>query len=363
MTLVFDPPTDLEAAGESVADGNSIPYRWYSDPEVFQFELESIWRSSWHVAGPLEKVANIGDHFVCEASGIPIFVVRDQTNTLRAFLNVCRHRGYQVVREEGNRRALQCQYHAWTYNLDGTLKGAPGCQLDPTFRKDEMSLIPVGVDTIAGVVFVNPDVNAPPLRAAHPVIESWATSLNLDFRAYPHVTQLCFDAPGNWKLVYENASECYHCPTIHPTSLTSLYDPHGEREICDDTLVIAQAPRLDKDGLGIRAIMGFPGFILQQDDFVAISAQIFPDAPGQTRLLADVYGNPECTEEALAEHCDLWQRTFREDMDVVATVYKSVASGMMAHGRLVVPKEQRTAHIQRVIVDAYRHAADAASVA
>jgi choline monooxygenase len=361
--LVSEPVADLESVSESLAEGYSLPYSWYSDPEVFHFEMDNIWRRSWHVAGPLEKVSSPGDHLVCEASGVPIFVVRDSKGDLRAFVNICRHRGYQVVLTDGNRRTLQCRYHAWTYNLDGTLKGAPGCQLDPTFEKDKISLIPVSVDTLAGVVFVNPEADASPLREAYPTIESWAASLQLDLGAYRYLTRLSYDAPGNWKLVYENASECYHCPTIHPSSLTSLYDPHGEREICDDRLVIALAPRLDKGGQGIRAIMAFPGAVVQQDDFVAVTAQIIPEEFGRTRFIAEVYGNPECTEDELAEHCALWERTFQEDMDVVATVQRGVSSGRMPFGRLVVPKETRTAHIQRVILDAYRHAADAVRAA
>jgi choline monooxygenase len=346
-----------------LADGYSIPYRWYSDPDVFRFEIENIFRSSWHVAGPLEKVSRPGDHIVCEAAGVPILVVRGQDNELRAFVNVCRHRGYAVARADGNRRMLMCQYHAWTYNLDGKLKGAPGCQLDPTFDKDKISLLPVAVDTLAGVVFVNPDTSAPPLRQAHPTIDSWVKSLNLDLRAYSFLKRLTYDAPGNWKLVYENASECYHCSTIHPSSLVSLYDPQGEREICDQGLVIAQAPRHDKDGLGIRAIMGFPGFVVQQDDFVALSAQIIPDEFGRTRFIADLYANPGYTADEMAEHFDLWDRTFQEDMAAVAVVQRGVSAGMLPYGRLVIPKEERTAHLQQVILDAYRQAAAAGRVA
>jgi choline monooxygenase len=363
VELATKPLGDLESVAKQIADGYSIPYSWYSDPDVFRFEIDNIFRRSWHAAAPVAKVSNPGDHLVCEVAGVPIVITRDRENVLHAFLNVCRHRGYPVAREDGNRRFLMCQYHAWTYNLDGSLKGAPGCELDPTFDKGSIMLLPVPVDTIAGVVFVNPDVNAVPLRQAHPTIDSWVTKLNLDLGKYRLIKQLSYEATGNWKLVYENASECYHCSTIHPTSLTSIYDPHGEREICDEELVIALAPRLDKNGEGIRAIMGFPGFVIQQDDYVGLSAQIVPDAHGRTRFIADVYGNPQYSEEELAEHLTLWDRTFLEDMAAVETVYHGVSTGMLPFGRLVVPKEERTAHIQKVIVAAYRHAAEALRVA
>jgi choline monooxygenase len=357
--LVSDPLGDLDEVAAQVADGHSIPYAWYGSPEVFRFEVQNILRQSWHVAGPLAKVARPGDHFCCEASGVPIAVVRGQDDRVRAFVNVCRHRGYQVVRSDGNRRALQCRYHAWTYNLDGTLKGAPGCELDPAFERDEVGLLPVSVDILAGVVFVNPDPDAPALCDAHPTIASWVTSLQLDLSEYAHLKQTTFQADGNWKLVYENASECYHCPTIHPTSLTSVYDPRGEREICDEALVVAHAPRLDRGGRGIRAIMAFPGFVVQQDDYIGVSAQIIADAPGRTRLVADLYANPDCPEGEIAEHTSLWERTFDEDMDVVEVVSRGVTSGAISFGRLIAPKEERTVHIQRLMVDAYRQAADA----
>jgi nitrite reductase/ring-hydroxylating ferredoxin subunit len=360
--LAAKPLGDLGAVAEMLGNGFSIPYRWYSDPDVFHFERENIFRKSWHVAGPLEKVARPGDHIVVEAAGIPILVVRGRDDELRAFLNICRHRGFPVAREDGSRKFLMCHYHAWTYNLDGTLKGAPGCDTDPNFDKSSISLLPVAVDVIAGVVLVNPDVDALPFRQAHPTVESWVKELKLDLTQYKFVKQLSYEVPGNWKLVYENASECYHCPTIHPTSLTSLYDPHGEREFCDEELVIAHAPRLDKNGQGIRAIMGFPGFVIQQDDFVGLSAQVIPDDYGRTRFLADVYANPDLTESELAEHLDLWDRTFQEDMGAVEAVYRGVSTGRMPFGRLVAAREERTAHIQRIILDAYQKASNTVGV-
>jgi choline monooxygenase len=315
------------------------------------------------VAGPLEKVSRPGDHMICEAGGVPIVVTRDLDGHLHGFVNVCRHRAYQVAPQDGNRRVLMCKYHAWTYNLDGTLKGAPGCELDPTFEKKELSLAPVSVEVLAGVVFVNADPSAAPLLVAHPTLESWVASLKLDLTTFRFVKRVTYEASGNWKLVYENASECYHCSTIHPTSLTSLYDPAGEREICDEALVIAHAPRHDKDGQGIRAIMGFPGFVVQQDDYIGLSAQILPDEFGRTRFVADIYANPQCSEDELADHYELWDRTFQEDMGAVNVVQRGVSAGKLPFGRLIVHKEERTAHLQRVIVQAYRSALDAASIA
>src|SRR4029453_12834564 len=107
--------------------------------------------------------AEPGSFFSCDAGGVPVVVVRDKEGSLRAFLNVCRHRGSLVCEGEGRRETLQCPYHAWTYSLDGSLRAAPRTGREPGFDKSQLGLMPVQVDTWGPFVFVNPDTTAPPL--------------------------------------------------------------------------------------------------------------------------------------------------------------------------------------------------------
>ena len=143
--------------------GATLPASWYSDPELLRLEHERIFNRSWQYAGVLEQVTAPGAFFTCRVGDVPIVVVRDRSGELRAFVNVCRHRGHEVAQGCGQRETLQCPYHAWTYGLDGELRTAPRSDREPGFDRSEWSLLPAQVDTWGPLVFVNPDLAAAPL--------------------------------------------------------------------------------------------------------------------------------------------------------------------------------------------------------
>src|SRR4051812_17133060 len=103
----------------------TIPWSWYSDPAVLEHERAALFRRGWHYAGHLGQLEQSGDFVACRPGGVPVLVVRDREGGLRAFLNVCRHRGAELVAGCGRRQTIQCPYHAWTYGLDGSLRAAP----------------------------------------------------------------------------------------------------------------------------------------------------------------------------------------------------------------------------------------------
>jgi phenylpropionate dioxygenase-like ring-hydroxylating dioxygenase large terminal subunit len=144
----------------------TLPWDWYVSPEVLRAEQEEIFRRAWHYAGPAEWVAEPGERFPCHAGDVPLVVVRDRDATLRAFVNVCRHRGSVVVSERGRRETLQCPYHAWTYDLDGQLRTAPRSEREGSFDAAELGLVPAGVSEWGPFVFVNADPDAAPLAHA-----------------------------------------------------------------------------------------------------------------------------------------------------------------------------------------------------
>src|SRR5262245_55730756 len=137
----------------------SRPASWYTDPTLVDRENERIFRRAWQYAGRAEQVASVGDFFACAAADVPIVVVRSEAG-LRAFVNVCRHRRHLVVSGAGNRRTLQCPYHAWTYELDGRLRAAPRAQHETGFELDDYPLLPAAIDTWGPFVFVNVDAGA-----------------------------------------------------------------------------------------------------------------------------------------------------------------------------------------------------------
>src|SRR5215210_548784 len=200
----------------TIADGRTIPFDWYSDPAVLRLERDRIFRRSWQYAGRTEQVAEPGSFFTCDAGGVPIVVVRDRDGLLHAFVNVCRHRGSLVCEGEGRRETLQCPYHAWTYELDGSLRAAPRSERETGFEKGELGLVPVSVEAWGPFVFVNPDADAPPLAeilGELPELLAGA-GLALDSLRFLHRSRSEYEA--NWKICCENFLECYHCQVAHP---------------------------------------------------------------------------------------------------------------------------------------------------
>ena len=147
----------------SAVDVRSLPWSWYTDPAVLQLERERIFRRSWQYVGHTGDVPEPGSFAATRVGDIPVVLVRDREDTLRAFLNVCRHRGSIVCEGSGRRETLQCPYHAWTYGLDGRLITAPRGNKEGGIEKEELGLVPLQLGTWGPLIFVNPDTEAGPL--------------------------------------------------------------------------------------------------------------------------------------------------------------------------------------------------------
>jgi len=143
----------------------TLPYSWYVDPEILRREQERIFGPAWQYAGHTGEAPEPGTFFAARAGLTPVVVTRARDGELRAFLNVCRHRGHQVVAGAGKRETLQCPYHAWTYGLDGRLIGAPHMDDVPGFDKADYPLQPVNLGLWEGFIFVNLDDGEARLRS------------------------------------------------------------------------------------------------------------------------------------------------------------------------------------------------------
>ena len=202
--------------GDALARGATLPFDWYTNAEVLRLEQERIFRRAWQYVGHAGQLAEPGSFFTATAGLIPVVVTRTREDELKAFVNVCRHRGFQVAQGEGKRETLQCAYHAWTYGLDGTLRAAPRADREPDFDPAELSLLPVQVDTWGPFVFVNPDVSAPPLaEALGRLPELLAEVVDVEALTFHH--RASSELETNWKVACENFLECYHCATAHPS--------------------------------------------------------------------------------------------------------------------------------------------------
>src|SRR5690348_13162203 len=206
-----------DAVLAALEQGETLPATWYTEPAYFAREQERIFRRSWQYVGLTEQVARPGDIFTARAGDVPIIVARDHQGELRGHINVCRHRGSQLVNvEQGNRATLQCGYHAWTYNLDGSLRAAPGMRDEPDFDPACYALIPVQVAAWGPFIFANPDRHAPPLAATLGELPAMVAATGLRLDAVRRKVRRTYDIAANWKVVLDNYLECYHCPVAHP---------------------------------------------------------------------------------------------------------------------------------------------------
>ena len=173
---------DADAIDQALAAGMTFPAAWYTDSEIHRIELEDVFRQTWQIVCFEQRVLNPGDHAVGEIGDVPVVVVRGDDGELRGFINVCRHRAFPVAECDGNRKTLQCRYHAWTYDLDGSLRAAPRAEHEPGFDRSEFGLLPISIEVLGGYVWGHTNPNAPSLSEEHPalhgLIEDWRIDVN-----------------------------------------------------------------------------------------------------------------------------------------------------------------------------------------
>ncbi len=211
----------------------TMPRERYTSEAILADERERIFARGWNCVGRASRLVKPGDFIVREIAGESIILLRDRAGTLRAFFNVCRHRGTRLCREESGhvRETIQCSYHAWTYSIDGRLVGAPQMQEVPDFDKADYSLHAAGLAEWEGFLFVNVGENPPPFEAAwRPVLDRFA---RYDLPSLVAGHRVVYDVHANWKLVFQNYSECLHCPTIHPKLASVLPYQSGANDLTE----------------------------------------------------------------------------------------------------------------------------------
>jgi len=231
-----DTKEDKRSIAELMADyqpGYSLDQRFYSDPDIYEFELERIIYRNWILAGHVSEFRDAGDFKVFNAARESAIVVRGEDGTIRGFANVCRHRGSLVCLEsQGHTERFACPYHGWTYDLDGKLVAARSMPDD--FDPSQHSLKPVSVDVVHGLVFVCFTDKPPSLEGCkRDLAEPMAM---FDFENLKVIASKTYDIPANWKLSVENYQECYHCATAHPeyaTMHTLMLDPAMRARVQD----------------------------------------------------------------------------------------------------------------------------------
>ncbi|HSL76236.1 MAG TPA: aromatic ring-hydroxylating dioxygenase subunit alpha [Candidatus Limnocylindrales bacterium] len=228
MTLA--PLTDQEIASvrQPYRAASLLPGRAYHDAGIHEFERREWFRRDWMVVGRAEDAPDPGTYFLAEIDEEPLLIARGRDGELRAFFNVCRHRGTAVVEEPcGTAVRFQCPYHAWIYDLEGNLVRAKHTEDLDAFELKDFGLVSVRMETWQGFVFVCLSPETPPLV-------EWLGDLpphlaRFDFSQLRVAHTETYEVDSNWKFIAENYSECYHCPGIHP-QLNKLtpYDLGGD---------------------------------------------------------------------------------------------------------------------------------------
>jgi phenylpropionate dioxygenase-like ring-hydroxylating dioxygenase large terminal subunit len=340
----------------------SLPWAWYADPDVLRREGDRIFARAWQYVGHTGEVAQKGSFFTATAGQIPVVVTRPSDGTLRAFVNVCRHRGHVVASGSGQRETLQCPYHAWTYGLDGSLRAAPRSDREPGFELHELGLKAIQVDTWGPFVFVNPETDPPPLADALGDVPARLAEV-LDVDALEFRFRVQFELHANWKIACENFLECYHCSVAHP-DFTAAVDVSPEAYRLEaHGLVSSQVGPLRRNGnsflaggevprsqfhflwpnFGINVFPGHPNISC---------GSIVPLAPERTARFLDYFFAPGVDQAWVDELLALDDQIGREDTALVEGVQRGVRSGLLAEGRLLSESEQLVAHFQRLCAEA-----------
>jgi len=211
----------LDSSALDVADAQMLPPACYVSDEFYEFEKKAIFDHEWLCVGRESWAAEPGQYFTSSHIGEPIVVVRGQDAKLRAFSNVCQHRAMLVAEGHGSARALICQYHHWSYGLDGKLLGAPAMEQTHGFDKSCIGLPELKMETWLGFVFINFDNDAPPLAPRLTAITEALKNYHLETAEGPMPAEAT-SFPWNWKVMMENNNDGYHANKLHAGPLHDI---------------------------------------------------------------------------------------------------------------------------------------------
>ncbi len=326
----------------------TLPYAWYIDEELLRRERARIFARSWQYAGRTAQVDEPGSFLATDAGGIPILVTRDAQGTLHAFLNVCRHRGAVLTEGCGTRSTIQCHYHAWTYDLDGSLRSAPRSDREASFDADGLSLLPASVGTWGPFLFVNPDADALSLEEHLGELPAILERV-IDVDALVFHSRVEFGSDANWKVVSENFLECYHCATAHP-AFSDEVDVHPDRYVLEPHPTFAsQYCRARSSGEAGQFHLLYPniGINVFPGPANLSIGPILPTAPGRTERYLDYFFAADVDKDWLLGFFEFDDQVGREDTALVESVQRGMASGLVGHGVLLAEAEPLLAAFQR----------------
>lgn len=230
-------------------DGFSLEQPFYIDQDYFKLDMEMIWYRDWLFMGHDCEIPRAGNYFTVQIGDYPVVIVRGRDGQIRAFHNTCRHRGHRVcTQDRGAAAKLVCPYHQWTYELDGSLLFAR--QMGEDFDKAQFGLKPVHCQSVGGYIFICLANEAPDFAPVRATIEPYMAPHRLLEAKVAHRNTII--EKGNWKLVWENNRECYHCAGNHPELCRTFPEAPtvtGVEGAMDDPVILEHWSRCQAAGL------------------------------------------------------------------------------------------------------------------
>ena len=358
-----------------ITGAKTLPGEFYASPRIFAEEMERIFFRRWLCVGREDRIPVAGDYVLVDLGAESIIVVRDQDGEIRAFYNVCRHRGTRLCEEVHGRfgGTILCPYHSWAYGLDGRLVGAPSSQDISGFNKADYPLHRVAADTWEGFLFINLADNPESLLDVLAPIQERGSLYNLPaLRAH---RQIRYDVAANWKLIVQNYSECYHCSPVHP-ALARLTPPtSGENDLWQGAVLGGYMEM--NDGITSMTMTGrscgipvgdlpqdelnrvyyysvFPNMLLSLHPDYVMFHTLWPLDVGHTRICCDWLFHPDSLGSRdfnPDDGVDFWDMTNRQDWHICEMSQLGVVSRMYTPG----PYSQReclSAQFDREVVRA-----------
>lgn len=344
----------------------TLPGAAYADDDHHRRELDAIFRRDWVAVGLDHDIAQPGSYLATSAGDVPVLVTRDEAGELRAFLNVCRHRGAPVAQGCGRARALRCPYHSWVFRFDGSLARAPGVGAPSGFDARELGLPAIQVTTFARCVFVNLDTAAAPFDPG-PLAAGIAPFQleSLEFGCRDR-----YEAKFNWKVLLENYSENYHTPSIHTQLPVAGYEYPTE---CDGRLVFAwdrplrphdasevalsQFTPRDAGWSGVGAVMAgasftngsyitcWPNMMISMFVGFAATFRLTPTGPNSTIVERDYLWAPWVDGGRREQDHRATKEVVRQDLEICEALQRTYDAGLSANGVLSTEHEEAIAFL------------------
>lgn len=352
---VMTPAEELQAnTSVPFAQARAMPKSVYTDAGFLALEQDRIFRKEWLCAGRAEALPNAGDYMTMQIAGEPVIVLRDRGGQVRAMSNVCRHRMSTLLEGRGNARSIVCPYHAWTYNLDGTLRGAPAMALNEGFCKDDIRLPTIRCEVWQGWIMVTLNPDAPSPAAVLKDVDALVGYL--DMSSYRETFRQEFRWATNWKVLAENFMESYHLPVCHNGTIGGTVDlnlmtcPEGydafnyhwivKNDALPLTLAHPSNTVLQGDQRRVTWLLSiYPSLLITLTPGYFWYLSLTPDGPGHVNVLygggmsADWVADPEA-EGHLATLKALLDEVNDEDKGCTERVYQGLCAGLSEPGPL-----------------------------